>query len=183
MKRFIVQKQDSTKTTEDESDTAVTDSYIQDTSYVEDTEEQEGGAARFNSIARSDYKKPSKGSRQDNMTKDEIKKKLVGYVPLRTMKEKKVLEQMPLFKTWVRYINNETKQFRTGGLLMKVEYPNYIMLVNTQKNLSWSVQLNENIFFIRDPSDADNYKKERENVQVTKDKLYEMYKRGELKKK
>jgi hypothetical protein len=180
MRRFIVQKQDSTRTTEDESD--ITESYLQDTSYVEDTEEQEGGATRFNSIARSNYKKPSKGSKQDNMTKDEIKKKLVGYVPLRTLKEKKILEQMPLFKTWVRYINNETKQFRTGGLLMKVEYPKYVMLVNTQNNLSWSVQLDENIFFIRDPSERDNYKKERENVQLMKDKLYEMYKRGELKK-
>lgn len=183
MKRFIIQKQDSTKSTEDVSD--ITDSYVQDTeSQSQSTEEteQEGGA-RFNSITRSDYKKPSQGSTQDHFTKDEIKKKLVGYIPLRTMKEKKILEEMPLFKTWVRYINNETKQFRTGGLLMKVEYPKYIMLVNTHKNLSWSVQLDENILFIRDPSDTENYKKEKENVQSMKDKLYELYKRGELKRK
>lgn len=182
MKRFIIQKQDSTKSTEDVSD--ITDSYVQDTeSYVEDTEDQEGGAARFNSITRSEYKKSARGSRQDNFTKEEIKKKLVGYIPLRTMKEKKVLEEMIPFKTWVRYINNETKQFRTGGLLMKVEYPKYIMLVNTQKNLSWSVQLEDNIIFIRDPANEENYRKEKENVQAMKDKLYEMYKKGELKRK
>lgn len=180
MKKFTVQKLNST--TEDVSD--ITESYVQDTeSYVENTEEQEGGAARFQSITRTDYRKPVRGSRQDNFTKDDVKKKLIGYIPLRTMKEKKVLEELPLFKTWVRYINNETKQFRTGGLLMKVEYPNYIMLVNTQKNLSWSVQLDKNILFIRDPSDADRYRQEKDNVQSTKDKLYEMYKRGELKRK
>lgn len=182
MKKFIIQKQDSTKGTEDVSE--ITDSYIQDTeSYVQDTEEQDGGGTRFTSIIRSDYKKPTRGTKQDNLTKDEIKKKLVGYIPLRTMKEKKILEEMQLFKTWVRYINNDTKQFRTGGLLMKVDYPNYIMLVNTQKNLSWSVQLNDNILFIRDPSDTENYNKEKENVKATKDKLYELYKRGELKRK
>lgn len=182
MKRFIIQKQDSTKSNDDVSD--ITNSYAQDTdSYIEDTETEQGGGARFNSITRTKYKKPSQGTRQDNFTKDEIKKKLVGYIPLRTMKEKKVLEELPLFKTWVRYINAETRQFRTGGLLMKVNYPNYIMLVNTQNNLSWSVQLEDNILFIRDPSDADTYKKEKETVQATKDKLYEMYKRGELKRK
>jgi hypothetical protein len=73
MKRFIIQKQDSTKSSEDVSE--ITDSYIQDTdSYTLETEEQEGGAARFKSITRSDYKKSSKGSKQDNFTKEDIKK-------------------------------------------------------------------------------------------------------------
>ena len=93
------------------------------------------------------------------------------------MQEKRVLETLPVFKTWIRYINRDTKQFRTGGLLMKVSYPDYIMLVNPSKNLTWSVQLKDNILFYREPEVVDE---ETIREQAIKDKLYEMYKRGEL---
>lgn len=182
MKRLIVQKRGTDDTSE------ITESYVQETEYTEsydrdNDETQEGGGVKYQSITRSEYQKPARGSRQDNFTKEDIKEKLVGFIPLRTMSEKKALNQMPLFKTWVRYINNETKQFRTGGLLMKVEYPKYIMLVNTAKNLTWSVQLEDNIIFVRDPRESDAQNQEKENVKAMKDKLYEMYKRGELRKK
>lgn len=114
--------------------------------YVSATEDSD---QPFLSIVNSDYKPPQLGTRQDNLTLYEIKKKLKGYIPLQTMREKRWIEKAPIFKTWVRYYNKKTGKFRVGGLLMKVEYPKYIMLVNTKKKLSWSVQLADNILFIR----------------------------------
>jgi hypothetical protein len=112
---------------------------------------------------------------------------------------------LPLFKTWVRYYNVEKKQFRTGGLLMKVAYPEYITLVNTVNNVSWSVQLKDVIIYILHPDIAkqrieENEEKrkeksketqverkiekqnEKKKEKVIKDKLYELYKKGELRK-
>jgi hypothetical protein len=130
----------------------------------------------YNSIVNSRYTRQSK---QDNMSEDVIRQRLQGFVPLTTIRDKKILTTLPLFKTWIRYINTNTGQFRVGGLLMKVEYPDYIMLVNNDKNLTWSVQLKDNMIFIRDPSRKEQVKKE----QSVKNKLYQMYKNGELKRK
>jgi len=153
--------------------------------------EQDGGRGAYKTIVDSNYRKPRGGSKQDNMTLDDIKEKLIGYKALRTMEDKQVLKYMPVYRTFVRYINKETNQFRTGGLLMKVSYPDYIMLVNTKSNLTWSVQLKDNIIFVRDPGadviEETQYKleeREREEKEdVIKQKLYQMYKRGELRKK
>ena len=178
-KKYVIEKEETSASKYDTSD--ITDSYIQDTD-TEDTSLQ-GGSNQYKSIVNVEYKKPRSGSRQDNMGTDEIKKKLEGFIPLRNMQEKRILTSLPLFKTWVRYINKETRQFRTGGLLMKVEYPNYVMLVNTNKNLSWSVQLDENILFIRDPKLERQKMAEKEREKGIKDKLYDMYVNGELKTK
>ncbi len=176
-KRFVVDKQESTYTsdiTETETETEQQYSY--------DESDQEGGG-KFQSITNSNYKKPAVGSRQDHMTKEEIKKKLAGYLPLKTMDEKKMLTKMTPFKTWVRYINTDTKQFRTGGLLMKVSYPDYIMLVNTAKNLTWSVQLSDNIIFVRNPQNDSERQRDKQKEKDIKDRLYEMYKNGQLQTK
>lgn len=180
MKRYIIDKLD-TDYTETE-----TESYINDT---EETTTQDGGRGRFQSIIDTHYAKPRRGSKQENFTKDEIKEKLVGFTPLQTMKDKEILKRLPVFKTWVRYINKDTRQFRTGGLLMKVSYPDYIMLVNTRQNVTWSVQLKDNIIFIRDPSEAETRREtisdEKQKEKAIKNKLYEYYQQGvlELRKK
>jgi hypothetical protein len=178
-RRFIVDKQ-ATETTTTNYDTNMTM-----TSYEEDdtTDTQSGAGAGFTSIVNSSYKKPRDGTKQDNMSSEDIKKKLEGFVPLRTMQEKRVITTLPLFKTWVRYINKDTKQFRTGGLLMKVSYPDYIMLVNTNKTLTWSVQIRDNVLFVRDPKDAERIKHQKSVDNSIKDRLFDMYKRGELTKK
>jgi len=150
----------------------------------------------YKSIADSNYRKPYYGSVQDNYSLEEIKQKLTGYVSLKSIADKKILTMLPIFRTWVRYYNTETKQFRTGGLLMKVVYPEYIMLVNTTNNVTWSVQLKNNIIYIQHPDkimekmekseDKRKEKKIKETKQqekLIKDKLYEMYINGELKKR
>jgi hypothetical protein len=96
------------------------------------------------------------------------------------MQDKKVLERLPLFKTWVRYYNTQTKQYRVGGLLMKVVYPDYIMLINTAQNLTWSVQLKDNIIYIPHPKVAEEKRQEKKRDNIIKDKLLEMYKQGKL---
>lgn len=180
MKRFIVHKKDTSS-----SDTDYTSDYTETTddtdSYYTDSTNENGGKLIFNSISRTNYKKSSHGSKQDNLSKEEIKEKLQGYIPLRTMQEKKILTKLPYFKTWVRYINENTKQFRTGGLLMKVVYPDYIMLANTSQNLTWSVQLKDNIIFIKDPKDQKDRMEQKKKDEQIKDKLFDMYKKGQLK--
>jgi hypothetical protein len=120
----------------------------------------------------------SYSSVQKNFTDDEIREKLQGYVALRTMEQKKYLESIPLYKTWIRYHNTKTNQFRTGGLLIKVNYPDYIVLQNTAKKISWSVQLDDNIIYIRDPKTSEEDRKEEK----LKEKLLDLYKRGQLRK-
>jgi hypothetical protein len=189
-KRLVIEKRGTSSTTYSDSESQ-SESYLVDTDFTE-TEE---GKKLFQSLTQSDYKKPREGSAQDNMTIEEIKEKLKGYIPLRTIDEKKVLKRMPIFKTFVRYVNNKTRQFRIGGNLLKVEYPDYIVLGNLDMQMSWSVQLKDNIIFIRDPrlkrlDDEEKYQKRQEQREqnkalkdkekLIKDKLYTMYKNGDL---
>jgi hypothetical protein len=158
---------------------------------------------KFTSIVTSTYKKPKKGTIQENYRKEDIIKHLNGFIPLKTMEEKKILTQLPIFKTWIKYINIDTKQFRIGGFLMKVQYPDYIMLANTRTNVTWSVQLHNTIIYIRDPRlkeqettidetgeyyDTDTYYTDtytetqttNNDVDIIKDKLYKLYLKGLL---
>lgn len=215
-KKLIIEKKDASTTTnydttepetETNYDTTEYDTYEYYDGYTETTEQPkitkikpkntENRELVYKSIVDSNYKKSRHGSKQDKLTLDEIKEKLKGYVSLKSIQDKKVLTVLPMFKTWVRYYNTVTQQFRTGGLLMKVEYPDYIMLVNTANNISWSVQLKDNIIYIPHPNILKDKlddqkerrekrnmekKEEREKEKQIKDKLYEMYQKGELKK-
>jgi len=151
----------------------------------------------FTSIVNSEYKRPKEGTKQDNYTKENIIKELNGYIPLRTLNEKKILTELPIFKTWIKYITLDTKQFRKGGLLMKVQYPDYITLVNTRTKLTWSVQLNNAIIYIRDPRNqdttydetteydtntyyTDTYTDTPNEIDIIKEKLYKLYLKGQL---
>jgi hypothetical protein len=184
-KRLIIEKK-GTSTTQSFFTGSETDTENESDSYVVDTDFTETEEARrlFKTIAESDYVKPKNGSVQDNFTIDDIKEKLKGFIPLKTMEDKKILTKLPIFRSFVRYINTKTKQFRTGGMLMKVEYPDYMVLVN--KGISWSVQLKDNIVFIRDPRIERDQptpikkKSEKEQEKIIKDKLYTMFKNGEL---
>lgn len=141
-----------------------------------------GGKYRFTSIVESGYKKPREGSKQDNMTKEQIREKLQGYRALKTMQEKQYLLNLKPFKVWIRYFNTQTKEFRVGGLLKLVDPEmRYIMLVNTNKNLTWSVQLKDNIIFV--PKNIEEKEQEKEKEKLTKEKLYKLYKEGKLSKR
>lgn len=113
-------------------------------------EDVQSGGAIYTSISKTDYKKPKGPSKQDTLTLNQIRKKLNGYAELNTMKEKSILQYVQPFRAWLRYYDTKTEKFRIGGLLMKVDFPNYVTLVNTKNNISWSVQLKDNIIYIQD---------------------------------
>lgn len=171
MKRFLHVKKLASTSSTDPTETETTD--FTDT-FTDETDSKT--PSKFVNITQTNYKRPKSGTKQDNFSKADILKRLDGYIPLRTMEEKKILTQLPTFKTWVRYINSTTKQFRTGGLLMKVSYPDYLTLLNPSQQLTWSVQLKDNIIYIKDPKDTILKKNESE----LKDKLFHMYQTGNL---
>ena len=189
-KKFIIEKQDTTATDFSKYETETdSDEYFSDTQDItQDTSNyKRDSKSGFKSIVNTNYKKPSSGSRQDNFTREDILNKIENCIPLKTMKEKEILTRLPLFKTWVKYYNTDKKQFRTGGLLMKVEYPKYIMLVNTTNNITWSVQLNDNIIYIPHPKSIREKEQQREEQRqnkekesLIKNKLFDMYKQGRL---
>lgn len=151
--------------------------------------------SKYESIVNSKYKNPKEGSKQSKLTKSEIKEKLIGYKTL-YKKDYAYLHTLPVFKTWIKYYNHVTKQFRVGGLLMKVDPElRFITLVNTGIKKSWSVQLqtNENIIFVPDPSQrvsvtvkedepVSKMENEKRKDYIIKEKLYKMYLEGKLQK-
>lgn len=117
------------------------------------------------------YKKPESGSKQDNFTKEDIKKQLEGFQRIKPEE----LNSLPL-NTKIKYFNHKDKKFRCGGFLAKVSLPDYIILKNHYKKLTWSVQIKDNFFFI--PEDTQLTGNLKENAE--KDRLYELYKTGKL---
>ena len=141
--------------------------------------EQEGGK-KWMTFGESAYRRPKK-TKQDQLTKDEILKKLTGYIRLKYSDQ---LEELKPFKTWVKYINKDSKKFRQGGLYVKSGFtkssqtvPTYIVLYNPRINIVWSVQLKNNWLYIPDTSG----KEEQQKEEAIKDKLYELYLDGRLK--
>lgn len=167
----IIKKESSEPTTNYDSDSN-SDGYSSDG----------GGKYKYTSLADANYKKPRQGSRQDNLSKDQILEKLQGYKALKTFKDKEYLLKLKPFKVWIRYFNTVTKEFRVGGLLKMVDKElRYIMLVNTSKNLTWSVQLKDCIIFV--PKDIELKEQAKEKELSTKEKLYKLYQQGKLGKK
>jgi hypothetical protein len=129
-----------------------------------------------------DFKKPKDGTYQANLTSSDIRRQLEGYKPLRTMEEKKILTTLPFFKTWVKYHGKDNK-LKIGGVMIKQEYPKYIMLMNLKSKITWSVQLENNTLYIaenmlsKDSAEIDKTKLKNTN---TKNKLFSLYKDGRL---
>ena len=173
VKKYIIKK---TTTSDTESD------------LYSDSSSQQGSGPPFDSLVNSSYIKPITGSMQDNMDKEDMKNKLIGYKTLKAHNYN-ILLTLPIFKTWIKYYNPTTKKFRIGGLLMKVDPElRFIMLVNTGIKKSWSVQLKDNIIFIPDTSlltETTKIIKEdtiKQKEYIIKDKLYKMYLEGKLHK-
>jgi hypothetical protein len=59
---------------------------------------------------------------------------------------------------------------------MKVSYPDYITLLNPSQQLTWSVQLKDNIIYIKDPKETVL----KQNKNDLKEKLFHMYQHGQL---
>jgi hypothetical protein len=146
---------------------------------IESNETQEAGYKMTK--LDPNYKKPETGTYQDKMTITDMISSTKGYRKLNTIAEKEILKKLPLFKTRVKYYDTTKKLFRTGGVLTKVEYPKYIMLMNIATKAGWSVQLDKNLIFI--PEDMIEYKEKKEAIDLEKkqkDKLYKLYKNGEI---
>ena len=90
-KKFIVHKQATSSSKYDETDaTSDLDDYSY--SYDEDTNfTQDGGGQGYVSIVNSNFQKPRGGSRQDKMGTEEVKKRLQGFMPLKTIQEQRLL--------------------------------------------------------------------------------------------
>ncbi len=73
----------------------------------------------------------------------------------------------------IKYISDEGK-FRTGGILIKNGFPDYIVCLNGYKKLTWSVNLRKNNIFMEDLRVKQKIKKEKDN-------LYKLYEAGLLK--
>lgn len=71
--------------------------------------------------------------------------------------------------SFVRYITHEGK-FRFGGKVVINQSPEFLVLKN-DGNLRWSINLNNNIIFLKDRATVDR-------EQVEKDNLYKLYKAG-----
>ena len=189
--KYIIEKQNTSTATGSEypddydeyySDTENTTTNTNTTTIT--TVQKVAQKVAYKSLIESNYKKPINGSRQDNFTRDDILKRLENCVQLKSIQDKQMLEELPIFKTWIKYYNTTTRQFRTGGLLMKVMFPDYIMLINTAQNITWSVQLKDNIIYIPDQTIVKQTQKQKEESdrkeKMIKEKLYDMYKRGKL---
>jgi len=104
----------------------------------------------------------------DAFTKQKIESKLIGYKKC-TSKDLKNLEPGDN----IRYsINHE---FRGGGRIKIVKYPDYLVCMNVIKNVSWSVQLKDPtlILWVRTKDAQEIERQEKERV-------WELYKQGQL---
>lgn len=186
-RKLIIKKEDTETDTATET-TATTSGYTETETTDTGVTETDTGTVRYTgnqeyvSIVDVDYQAPKTGTKQENFTEEQVRASLEGYIPLKTIEDKEVLKTLPLFKTWVKYINAETGKYRIGGLLMKVVYPTYITLANTAQSVVWSVQLKDNIIFIRHPLEVERRRIEKEKADAIKDQLYNMYVNGELKR-
>ena len=90
----------------------------------------------------TNYKKTNK-SYQDNLSPDEIKKKLEEYKQVDNIDEVNLNSHLRYFS-----FNPKTgkKQFRLGGFLTKID-KEYVILSNG--SLSWSVQKKNSVFFVK----------------------------------
>ena len=104
----------------------------------------------------------------DAFTKKKIEQKLIGYKKCNA-KDLKIL----LPGDNIRYSVNH--EFRGGGRVKIVKYPEYLVCMNVIKNVSWSVQLKDPtlIVWVRT-------KQMQEEERQEKDKIYELYKQGQL---
>lgn len=176
MRKLLIQKQESSYETTTEQDTA---DYTFETDTEFDTEENGHRNYGLKHISTTGYVRPTQ-TYQDRLTKDDIRKRLEGYVPLKTMEEKKQLLNMTPFKTYIKYFHVPTRKFRVGGLLLKVCYPDYIMLVNPSKNLTWAVNLKENLIYVPHPKKLEEQALKKQKEKEIKERLFDLYQKGQL---
>lgn len=123
----------------------------------------------MNRIDQDDYERPE-FTEQDYISSNKtlIKEKLKNFIQV----EYKFIKDIPP-KTWIKYIS-QNGMYRSGGILIKNEFPLYIVLKNPYKKISWSVNLKTNYIFMEDIKTKKEEKIEMEN-------LYKLYQEGFIK--
>ena len=117
-------------------------------------------------IGEDYYQKPDVTQQDEiNEDKDKVISALEGYIRIPHEHCDKLI-----LGSKIKYISEEGL-FRTGGILIKNGYPDYIVLLNPYKKITWSVNLKTNTIFMED---VRNTKKEK----IEKDNLYKLYKAG-----
>lgn len=117
----------------------------------------------------NNYPIPEEGTTQSKLTEEQIKKKLANY---------KGIDPTELYTvtpgTWIKYFHKTKKEFRVGGVVALNRAPEYFILKNPYKhNISWSVRIDQNVFFVPDKEKFNRIKKE-------KDELYKLYIEGKI---
>ncbi len=113
-----------------------------------------------NAISKSNYKRTDL-TYTDKLSKSEIEALLIDYDKVDNLDDVPVGTHIRYFE----YIDGEFK-FRVGGILsIKKGLPKYIILTNNK--VSWSVQVNNTIFFRR--ITANQIRKEFEELLLEKD--------------
>ena len=107
---------------------------------------------------------------QDLISEDvnEIKIRLQGYIQIHDDNYKDID-----IGIWIRYIS-DTGKYRTGGILVHNKAPDYFVLKSPYNNITWCVNLQKNIFFIKDVSCF------RETM-IQKNNLFKLYEAGLVK--
>ena len=101
------------------------------------------------------YKRP-KYTKTDTLTKEEIKELLEDYEKVDDIGKVKIGSSIRYFDV----ADPDNKKFRYGGTLVNISCPNYVVL--SAKGKSWSVQINDAIFFKR--INVEELKKEYEEI-------------------
>ena len=117
----------------------------------------------------TDYVKPQV-TQQDIISADIelLKKKLEGYMQLHPDNYEDVETGL-----WVKYVTNEGK-YRCGGILKNNKAPDYFVLKSPYNNISWCVNLQKNICFIKDISFF-------RDKMIQKNNLFKLYEAGLIK--
>lgn len=120
-------------------------------------------------ITQDNYIKKNLG-KQDIINEDnqEIIKALEEFISV-----PKQFHKYLILGSKIRYITDEGI-FRYGGILINNKYPEYIVLLNPYKKITWCVDLNKNNIFMED------VKKKIEEKNIKND-LYKLYKNNMLK--
>jgi len=74
---------------------------------------------------------------------------------------------------WIKYISHDGK-YRSGGILIINKSPLYFILKNPFNNLTWSVNLYNNIIFMKNISN-------HSTKMIEKNNLYKLYEAGMIK--
>ena len=71
---------------------------------------------------------------------------------------------------WIKYVTYQGL-YRSGGILITNKSPDYLVLKNPSKNITWSVNLKKNYIYMENI-------KEKNELKVRKDNLYKLWEAG-----